>query len=205
MMISRRFMAAISLLNIVAVISFLGVTPLCIAFENAEKAGGRPVVEKSTPARKMIVGGDVKITGTVSDNITEYAPVDGPAYLIVRSDDGERIRVTYSPGEAECRNMDAATLGFSLKAGVRVERLLLPAEIDDMRETIESSGLINLRSKQPPGPGLASYRVSLSLDGKENTVYCVIPSSSVRALTNCQEQIDKLRLKLNKMLGENIY
>jgi len=250
-----------------------------------------PTTNQSTnqnvvPTQKLSAGNDIKIVGTVIENITEYALVDGPAYLNVRTDDGVQIRVTYSPGEAECKNMGMSSFGFSVKSGARVEvyaraisekelftcdsttyyiknltttnsqtqsaapaldffaggsifgssfevkisgahityrettqgdakeankieRSLLPVELDGIRKTISDAGLINLQSqdftKEPLVPDQATYRITVSLDGKENKINCGIPPSGTEPTTKCQKQIDKLRLKLNSILGVNIY
>lgn len=274
------------------VILILGGVALYFASQKTTPTTSQSSNQNIVPAQKLSIGNDIKIVGTVVENITEYAPVDGPAYLNVRTDDGARIRVTYSPGEAECRNMGMASTGFSVKAGARVEvyakaisekelftcdstayyiktltttnsqqdsgkqtqntilsldffaggsifgssfevkisgahityrettqggakeankieRSLLPVELDDIRKTISDAGLINLQSqdftKEPLVPDQASYRITVSLDGKENKINCGIPPSGTEPTTKCQKQIDKLRLKLNSVLGVNIY
>ena len=60
-------------------------------------------------------------------------------------------------------------------------------------------------SKVPLLPDQAIYRVYVSLDGKENIINCGNPPASTQANINCQKQIDQLRLKLNSILGVNIY
>ena len=275
------------------VILILAGVVLYFASQKTTPTTNQSVNQNIVPTQKLSTGSDVKIVGTVVENITEYASVDGPAYLNVRTDDGAQIRVTYSPGEAECRNMGMASTGFSVKAGARVEvyakvisekelftcdstayyiktltttsgqqnsgnnqtqsaalaldffaggsifgssfevkisgahityrettqggakeankieRSLLPVELDGIRKTISDVGLVNLQSqdftKEPLVPDQASYRITVSLDDKENKISCGIPPSGTEPTTKCQKQIDKLRLKLNSILGVNIY
>ncbi|TSC74891.1 MAG: hypothetical protein G01um101430_708 [Parcubacteria group bacterium Gr01-1014_30] len=91
----------------------------------------------------------------------------------------------------------------------KIDRSLLPVELDDIRKTISDAGLINLQSqdftKELLVPDQATYRITVSLDGKENKINCGIPPSGTEPTTKCQKQIDKLRLKLNSILGVNIY
>ncbi|OHB06465.1 MAG: hypothetical protein A3B22_01885 [Candidatus Zambryskibacteria bacterium RIFCSPLOWO2_01_FULL_47_33] len=86
---------------------------------------------------------------------------------------------------------------------------MLPVELDGIRKTISDVGLVNLQSqdftKEPLVPDQASYRITVSLDDKENKISCGIPPSGTEPTTKCQKQIDKLRLKLNNILGVNIY
>src|SRR3989344_4429964 len=103
------------------VILILAGVVLYFASQKTTPTTNQSVNQNIVPTQKLSTGSDVKIVGTVVENITEYASVDGPAYLNVRTDDGAQIRVTYSPGEAECRNMGMASTGFSVKAGARVE------------------------------------------------------------------------------------
>ncbi|MBI4343168.1 MAG: hypothetical protein HY599_07360 [Candidatus Omnitrophica bacterium] len=90
----------------------------------------------------------------------------------------------------------------------KIERPLLPVELDEIRTTIRDTHLIDLQSqdvtKEPLVPDQASYRISLSLDGKENTIHCGIPPSGTVPTTKCQKRINQLRLKLNNILGVNI-
>ena len=279
--------------TVVIVILFLGGAMLYFALQKTTLPSNQSTNNHVVPTQMLTTGGEIKITGNVVENITEYASVDGPAYLNVRTDDGTQIRVTYSPGEAECKNMGMSSFGFSIKTGIRVEvyakaisekelftcdsttyyikllttsggqqnsgigqtqsaalaldffaggsifgssfevkisgahityrettqggakevskveRSLLPVELSDIRKTIENAGLISLQSqdftKEPLVPDQASYRISVTLDGKENKINCGIPPSDTEPTTKCQKQIDKLRLKLNSVLGMNIY
>ncbi len=101
------------------------------------------------------------------------------------------------------------TMQDGAKEANKIERSLLPAELDGIRNTIVNADLISLQSqdftKEPLVPDQASYRISIALDGKENKINCGIPPSGTEPTTKCQKQIDKLRLKLNSMLGVNIY
>ena len=275
------------------VILILGGVVLYFASQKTTPTTNQSTNQNVMPAQKLSTGNDIKIIGTVVENITEHAPIDAPSYLNVRTDDGAQIRVTYSPGEAECKNTGMVSTGFSVKAGTRVEvyaraisdkelftcdstayyiktftttnsqqdsgnsqtqsttlaldffaggsifgssfevkisgahityrettqgsakeankieRSLLPAELDDIRKTISDAGLINLRSqdftKEPLAPDQAYYRISLSIDGKENTIHCGVPPDAPVPWTNCQGQIKKLLRKLNNILGVNIY
>lgn len=72
-------------------------------------------------SQAISAGNESTIIGTVVKNVTEHAPADGAAFLIVRSDDGAQMIVTYSPGEAECKNTGALRVGFTIKAVQRVE------------------------------------------------------------------------------------
>lgn len=276
----------------VFIILILGGVFLYVALQKKTQPSNQSSNQNVVPAQKLSPGNDARIIGTVIDNITEYAPVDGPAYLNVRTDDGAQIRATYSPGEAECKNIEMVSTGFSVKVGARVEiyakaiseeelflcdstayfiktltttdrqqnsandqaqnaalaldvfaggsisgssfevkisddhityqettqggakevnieRSLLPVELNDIRKTITEAGLISLQSQdftlEPLVPDQASYRITISLDGKENKINCGIPPSGTEPTTACQKQIDKLRLKLNSMLGVNIY
>lgn len=278
---------------IVIVILILGGAVFYFPSQKTTPAANQSANQNVVPTQKLSTGSDIKVVGTVVENITDYAPVDGPAYLNVRIDDGMQIRVTYSPGEAECKNMGMASTGFSVKTGVRVEvyakaisnkelftcdstayyiktltstsgpqnsgsnqaqsvalaldffaggsifgssfgvkisgahiiyqettqdgakeankmeRSLLPVELDGIRKTVSDVGLINLQSqdftKEPLVPDQATYRITVLLDGKENKINCGIPPSGTEPTTKCQKQIDKLRLKLNSILGVNIY
>ncbi|MCI0680395.1 hypothetical protein L0Y41_03545, partial [bacterium] len=91
----------------------------------------------------------------------------------------------------------------------KFERALSPTELIDIQKTIADTKLTTLQSqdftKEPLVPDQASYRIVVSIDGKENTIHCGIPPSGTQPTSNCQKQIDKLRLKLNNMLGVNIY
>ncbi len=99
------------------------------------------------------------------------------------------------------------TVPATAKKANKVERSLLPAELSDIRRAIEDAGLVTLQSqdftKDPLVPGQEYYRISVTLDGKENKIICGKPSSNTE-LTTCQKQIDKLRLKLNSVLGVNM-
>ncbi|OHA05091.1 MAG: hypothetical protein A3A28_01830 [Candidatus Sungbacteria bacterium RIFCSPLOWO2_01_FULL_47_32] len=280
------------------VILILGGVVFYFASQKTTPTTNKSVNQNVVLTQKLSTGGDIKIIGTVVENVTEYISYGGPAYLNVRTDDGTQTRVIYyiknvSPGEAECKNMDMASTGFSVKAGAQVEvyaeaisqnelftcdsttyyiktltttsgqqnsgsnqtqsvalaldffaggsifgssfevkiasahityrettqggakeankieRSLLPVELDDIRKTISDAGLITLQSqdftKEPLVPDQASYRITVSLDGKENKINCGIPPSGTESTTKCQKQIDKLRLKLNSILGVNIY
>jgi hypothetical protein len=91
----------------------------------------------------------------------------------------------------------------------KIERTLLPAELTDIQKVVADAKLTSLQSqdftKDPLVPDQASYRISISLNEKQNTIHCGIPPSGTQPSTNCQKQIDKLRLKLNSILGVNIY
>ena len=90
----------------------------------------------------------------------------------------------------------------------KIERTLLPVELADIQKTVADAKLTTLQSqdftKEPLVPDQASYRISVSLDGKENTIHCSIPPSGTQPTSSCQKQIDKLRLKLNSILKVNI-
>ncbi len=103
------------------VILILGGTVLYFAMQKTTTIINQSTNQNVVLSPNLPTGSDVKIVGTVVENIIEYAPVDGPAYLNVRTDDGVQIRVTYSPGEAVCENMGMVSTGFSVKAGARVE------------------------------------------------------------------------------------
>lgn len=91
----------------------------------------------------------------------------------------------------------------------KIERELLPNELADIQKIIADIKLTTLQSqdftKEPLVPDQASYRITVSFDGKENIIHCGIPPSGTQPTINCQKQIDKLRLKLNSILGVNIY
>lgn len=91
----------------------------------------------------------------------------------------------------------------------KIERVLLPNELADIQKIINDAKLVSLQSqdftKDPLVPDQAYYRISVSVEGKQNTIYCGIPLSGTEPTLNCQKQIDKLRLKLNSTLGVNIY
>ena len=77
----------------VIILILVGVA-LYFAYQKTTPATNQSVNQNVVPTQKLSTGSDVKIVGTVVENITEYAPVDGPAYLNVRTDDGAQIRVT---------------------------------------------------------------------------------------------------------------
>lgn len=79
------------------------------------------ILPKTANQASFTIGADVHTTGTVIENVTKLAPVDGPAYLTVQTTDGKQIRVTYSPGEAECKNADNSAIGFSIKSNDKVD------------------------------------------------------------------------------------
>ena len=91
----------------------------------------------------------------------------------------------------------------------KTSRVLLPNELTEIQKTVMDAKLITLQSqdftKEPLIPDQTYYRIFLSLDGKENTIHCGIIPSGTHPTTNCQKQIDTLRLKLNSILGVNIY
>ena len=91
----------------------------------------------------------------------------------------------------------------------KFERALSPTELIDIQKTITDIKLATLQSqdftKEPLVPDQASYSITVSLNGKENTIHCGIPLSGTQPTSNCQKQINKLRLKLNSILGVNIY
>lgn len=91
----------------------------------------------------------------------------------------------------------------------KIERALSPVELTDIQKAIADAKLTSLQSqdltKDPLVPDQASYRISISLNEKQNTIHCGIPPSGTQPSTDCQKQIDKLRLKLNSILGVNIY
>ena len=91
----------------------------------------------------------------------------------------------------------------------KIERALLPAELTNIQKTIADAKLTSLQSqdftKEPIVTDQASYRITVSLNGKENTIRCGTPPSGTQPTSNCQKQIDKLRLKLNNILDVNIY
>ena len=90
----------------------------------------------------------------------------------------------------------------------KFERSLLPEELVEIQNTITQSNLIDLASqdftREPPLPDQPSYHIVVTLDRIENTVDCSVPPSGTEPVTDCQKQINKLRLKLNKILGVNI-
>ncbi|MEK6984620.1 MAG: hypothetical protein AABX33_08655 [Nanoarchaeota archaeon] len=90
-----------------------------------------------------------------------------------------------------------------------IERKLLPIEIDEIVGVIIGSNLLNVPSqnftKELSLPDQAYYRIYINLDEKKNTILCSIPYTSTEASNECQKQIDKLRLALNKILGLKIY
>lgn len=85
----------------------------------------------------------------------------------------------------------------------KIKRLLSPTESDDIRKTIMDANLLSLKSqdftREPLIPDQEYYRIFLSIDRKKNTIACGLESTS-----ECQRQIDKLRLMLNSILGVNI-
>ena len=91
----------------------------------------------------------------------------------------------------------------------KYERALSPAELTDIQKIIADAGLTTLQSqdftKEPLVPDQASYRITVSINGKNNIIHCGILPSGTQPTSNCQKQIDKLRLKLNSILGVNIY
>ena len=97
----------------------------------------------------------------------------------------------------------------STKEVRNIDRSLLPNELADIRKTVADAKLIALQcqdfTKEPLVPDQASYRLSVSADGKDNAIHCGIPPSGTQPTTNCQKQIDRSRLKLTSLLGVNIY
>lgn len=91
----------------------------------------------------------------------------------------------------------------------KIERTLLPAELEDIRKTVLDTNLINLQpqdsDKIPTVTDQASYNVSLSMDGKNNSISCYITPPEIAPPSECEKQMDKLRLKLNSILGVGIY
>lgn len=93
----------------------------------------------------------------------------------------------------------------------KIERTLSPDELKDIRKTILDANLLNLQSeswdfsKPPIVTDQASYRVSLSIDGKKNSISCYITPAEIAPPSECEKQMDKLRLKLNSILGVNTY
>jgi hypothetical protein len=91
----------------------------------------------------------------------------------------------------------------------KIERSLSPAELDDIRQTIIDADLANLKSPKAPKTPIitdqASYSISVSIDDKKNLVSCPITPPEIAPPSECQKQIDKLKLKLNSILGVHIY
>ena len=92
---------------VIIVISALGGTLPHLSFATPIALSDQAVHQNVASTRTFVIDGEVKIAGTVADNITEYAAVDGPAYLSIRTDDVAQIGVTYSAGEAELGRQNA--------------------------------------------------------------------------------------------------
>lgn len=91
----------------------------------------------------------------------------------------------------------------------KIERTLLPDELEDIRKTILDTDLANLQpqdsDKIPTVTDQASYSVSLSVKGKTNSISCYITPPEIAPPSDCENRLDKLRLKLNSILGVGIY
>lgn len=66
------------------------------------------------------VGTEPILQGTVLENVTIESQSDGPAYFFLLTDKGTKIKVVYTPGMS-CYNYEPITIGFSTKAGDKVE------------------------------------------------------------------------------------
>ncbi len=114
------------------------------------------------------------------------------------------FQVKISDAHITYKHTDSA----SAKEVNKVERSLLPAELSDIRRTIEKAGLISLQSqdftKEGLIPGQQYYDISITLNGKENKIECGYAPSLSATTWECQKQIDILRLKLNSVLGVNM-
>ena len=91
----------------------------------------------------------------------------------------------------------------------KFERDLTEQKFGSLRATIVEANLAALESqdftKEPLAPDQAYYRIFLSMDRKEHSIRCSIPLSGMRPETQCQKQIENVRLQLNKILGVEIY
>ncbi len=76
-----------------------------------------PTGDQNDPETARAQGAYVQ--GTVLQNVTKYAAMDGPTYLIVEAD-GRKMRVTYAQGMAPCRNVirDAVSIQPYMKVAV---------------------------------------------------------------------------------------
>ncbi len=93
--------------------------------------------------------------------------------------------------------------------GQRWERNLTAAELQQVQTVISGANLINLPAqdyqREPLAPDQAEYRLTVMLNGKENSIRCGVPLGYPSPFTACQQQIEKLRTILNQILGVNIH
>lgn len=121
---------------------------------------------------------------------------------------GNSFRVDILSGEITYQEFEP---GDRTTPTSRIERSLTQSELDVLLETVSDSKLLNLQSadfdKEPLVTDQGRYNVSIALGSKSNGIRCPIaPPRGVENKTKeCQEQIDKLRDTLNKILGVNIY
>lgn len=89
----------------------------------------------------FIDGSVVTEQGTVIENATELAKVDGPAYLRVKKEggilSGSIIKVVYSPGEAECRNPISSALDIKEGDPIEIHGLAVSADTISTCESTE--------------------------------------------------------------------
>jgi len=89
----------------------------------------------------------------------------------------------------------------------RIDRPLTSNELAEIKQVVMDSGLISLESQAPPtsqtDPG--SYDIFILMDSKRNELRCYIPPYGEKPVAPCQKGSERLRLKINSMLGVNIW
>jgi hypothetical protein len=75
-------------------------------------------VNENAYSDRVRTGQEPVIVGVVTKNVID---LEGLSYLIVETDIGEKVRVTYSRGEEGCVNYTATKSGFDIVDGNRVE------------------------------------------------------------------------------------
>lgn len=102
-----------------AALPLAGLLYSCAPHPN--KGAEQPLAKRD--ASFLIPGERRLLQGVVTANIQKGVEVDGPAFLRLiayASPEGMReVRVVYHPGEAPCRNQEAAEAGFAFKAGAK--------------------------------------------------------------------------------------
>ncbi|OGF68865.1 hypothetical protein A3H65_03605 [Candidatus Giovannonibacteria bacterium RIFCSPLOWO2_02_FULL_45_14] len=176
------------------VILILGGVVLYFASQKTTPTTNQSTNQNVVPAQKLSTGNNQTQSAAPALDFFAGGSIFGSSFEVKISGAHITYRETTQGGAKEAN---------------KIERSLLPVELDGIRKTISDAGLINLQSqdftKEPLVPDQASYRITVSLDGKENKINCGIPPSGTEPTTKCQKQIDKLRLKLNSILGVNIY
>ena len=110
------FTLVVIAIGVVGVAGYFLVTRLT---NGTLQSNGTPPDVQGPAKPQLDVGSDISVHGIVLENVANDADSGNPAYFVIDRD-GDRVRITYSLGDAECLNFGAEASGLDVSKGDQV-------------------------------------------------------------------------------------